>query len=146
MKKKSLLVIVDLQILKDYFGMKLYWMVSMPYTMMEKCPTFQETYLNRCEEKHSLDDSRARMVSSILEKFPCLEFGLYILEELALILKKSKSEMKRLAHDGHLAMSILVKMTSQAALKHQVRLLLTKKDAHFHAIVNWFAPKAISGM
>lgn len=77
----------------------------------------QETYLRREQQKEEMDKRGERMVANILVDFPCLQWGIYVFEELRSVLGKTPTEMKRLFQQANTATEVLTKMLPEVTRK-----------------------------
>ena len=71
-----------------------------------------------------MENENERMVSRLLEDFPCLKYGEYIMEEMRMILNKDEKEMDTLmARTARLSVEALLAMMPKCKLKNQVNCM-----------------------
>lgn len=67
-----------------------------------------------------MDTAEERMVSTLTEHFPCLEFGPYMMEELRLILGKSPKEMEDMVRRSKMAVEVLLSLMTKKDITREV--------------------------
>ena len=75
------------------------------------------------------------MVSGLMDDFPCFEFGLYILEELKLVLGKTGKQMERIFQRAKGVTETLTKMVPARQIVRKVNLYTSK----MHGVVYCFS-------